>query len=119
MVGLAFAQIITAAHACSILAQGSPPGTALAEPAVSQAMPTDCPEMAKKSGSTLNVCVSHCDFGQQVDAHADVPIAAIAPQPPLLIRPVGRLIPTSGEHLALLAALAAPPPQLLFSRFLI
>jgi hypothetical protein len=119
MVGLAFAQIITAAHACSILTLASPQGPVQAEPPVGQAMPTDCGEMAKQSDSTINVCVSHCDFGQQVDAHADAPAAAISPQPPLLIRPVGPLIPASGEHWSLPAALAAPPPQLLFSRFLI
>ena len=82
-------------------------------------MPADCPEMAKQSGSTLNVCLAHCDFGQQVDVHTDAPTAAIAPQVGLTVRPVRPLIPVDPESLSLIASVAAPPPLLLFSRFLI
>jgi hypothetical protein len=119
MLGLAFAQVVTAAHACSILGTPPLPGAALVEPAVGQAMPADCPEMAKILASTVNACVSHCELGQQVDVYGDAPMASVAPRPPLVVRLVGPLIPTSGEHSSLVAALAAPPPQLLFSRFLI
>jgi hypothetical protein len=75
--------------------------------------------MAKQSHSTLKLCVSHCDYGQQVDIHVDPPIAAIASQLPLLIRPVEPRLPAVAENAAVPVALATPPPQLLFSRFLI
>src|SRR5439155_3154868 len=119
MVGLAFAQVVTAAHACSISALASSQGPVQAEPFASQAMPTDCGEMAKRSGSPINVCVSHCDFGQQIDAQADAPTAAIVPHLPLIIRPVASRVPVNCDNWSRFASLAAPPPQLLFSRFLI
>jgi len=118
VVGLAFAQIATAAHACSIPAPASQPSMAGTADAA-QPMPADCPEMAKQSGSTLNACLSHCNFGQQVDLYPDAPTAAIAPQPPLIVRPVERFVAPGSERASLPVALAAPPAQLLFSRFLI
>ena len=118
IVGLAYAQVVTAAHACTMLAPGSQVPAQASVPA-DQAMPADCPEMAKQFDSSLNVCLSHCDFGQQVDVHTDVPTAAIAPQVALTIRLAVSHVCTNVDGTTLLASLAAPPPQLLFSRFLI
>jgi len=113
--GLAFAQVVTAGHACPMLGRASP---SLAQ--VAQTMPADCPQMAKQAGSTINVCVGHCFADEQVDAPANVPAALVAPQPALRVHlpdipvatvVVARLLPPSPS--------AAPPPQLRFSRFLI
>jgi hypothetical protein len=113
---LALAQVATATHACSLLEQVShAPGYAALG---AQELPSDCPAMAKQSGSTLNLCLSHCQLGQQVDVHAGAPTAAIAPQPPLTVQPVDQLVAAT-ESASLVVPLAAPPPQLLFSRFLI
>ena len=60
--GLLFAQIVTAAHACSTLAL--PPAHE------SSAMPADCAQSSVRIDSTINICVSHCDSGAQVDSHA-------------------------------------------------
>lgn len=115
---LVFAQGVTAAHVCSILAP-APQGLAQAGTPDAQVMPADCPAMAKESeGATANVCSSHCVFGQQVDARADAPTAAIAPQVSLKIRLVGPSGAANAEN-ALLAAPGAVVPRLLFSRFLI
>src|SRR5205814_369171 len=76
--GVLFAQIVTAAHACSALALS---------PAQEQsAMPADCPQSAAGIDSTINVCASHCDAGAQVDSDTDVPVVVMAPQPGLTIR---------------------------------
>ena len=45
--------------------------------------------MAKRSGSTVNVCQSHCLAGQHVYGQADAPTASIAPQVPLTVRVAG------------------------------
>jgi hypothetical protein len=114
---LALAQAVTSAHACSLFKRLSqaPAQAALAM----QQMPSDCPAMAKQSGSTLNLCLSHCQLGQQVDVYAGTPVAAIAPQPALTVQPVDQLVAAAAESTSLVAVVAAPPPQLLFSRFLI
>jgi len=116
MFGLAFAQVVTAAHACPMLA---PPAETPAQAASDSRAISDCAEMAKKAGSTLNVCQSHCFAVLQVDAQADIPIPAIAPQPALSMRPVVFSISTVIAQSTLASVSAAPPPLLRFSRFLI
>jgi hypothetical protein len=112
---LAFMQVGTAAHACTILNPISQPAPSSAV----QAMPADCPGMAEQTGSTVNVCESHCVGPQQIDAQADALTAPIAPQPALMVR-----LPDS----CTLALTAAPAPStigaarsvlLRFSRLLI
>jgi hypothetical protein len=110
MFALAFAQVVTAAHACP---------TGAASQASSPAMPSDCPEMAKQAVDTLNACLSHCDFGQQVDVQTDAPVAATAPQAALTIRLTDARIRTDVVSFSLFARAAGPPAQLVFSRFLI
>ncbi len=117
MLVLAFAQAVTAAHACPALSPGSP---SVAQTAQSDStMPADCPEMVKQANSTVNVCVSHCFADQQVAAQADAPAALVAPQPALLVHVTDPYIPTAAAVDLLLPIFAAPPPQLRFSRFLI
>jgi hypothetical protein len=116
MLVLAFAQAVTSAHACTGLNPASPP---VAQATQSGMMPADCPEMAKQADSTVNLCLSHCFADQQVDAQADAPCATVAPQPALLIHLSDPYVPTATASLSLLPIVAAPPPQLRFSRFLI
>ncbi len=117
MLVLAFAQAVTAAHACPVLDPASP---SPAQAAQSEAtMLADCPEMAKRANSTVNVCVSHCFADQQVDAQADAPAALVAPQPALVVDLTDPYVPTLATALSLLPVIAAPPAQLRFARFLI
>lgn len=118
MAGLAFAQVVTAVHACSILtlAAQSP---VQADSPIGQTMPANCTEMAKQSGSNVNVCESHCVFGQQVDVPTAAPIAATAPTVVLMIRQAAPSVPAGAARSSLVARAAAPPPLLLFSRFLV
>jgi len=116
MWSLAFAEAATAAHACAMLAS-APPGQAMQ--ASTQPMPPGCPEMAKRSGSTPNVCQLHCLAGQHVYGQVDVPSASIAPQVALTVRVADEYIPAHITTSSLAPLATAPPPQLLFSRFLI
>ena len=116
MWSLAFAQAVVAAHACSMLISVLP-GQATA--ASAQPMPPGCKGMAAQSNATLNVCESHCFAGQQVNGHADIPSASIAPQIALTVRVTEVFVPTYFTASSLAPLAAAPPPQLRFSRFLI
>src|SRR5437899_11170008 len=109
--GLLFAQIVTAAHACSTLAL--PPAQ---EPS---AMPADCAQSSVRIDSTINVCVSHCDSGAQVDSHADIPAPMLAPKLALTIRVADAYVPVVGDHVASFAQRAPPPPLAFSSRLLI
>ena len=117
MFSLGFAQAVTVAHACPILNPASLPiaPTVQSEPA----MPADCAEMAKQAQSTVNVCISHCFAGSQVDAQPDAPTALVAPQPALLVDVSDPWVPNVTAALSLQPVIAAPPPRLRFSRFLI
>lgn len=118
MLGFAFAQIVTAAHACSGLIDISQPTATSAAPDA-DAMPEGCADMSRTTGSTFNVCEAHCVVGQQVDVHTEAPMAAIAPQPALTVRLVDPRISARADARSPSAAASAPPPLLLFSRFLI
>src|SRR5215472_948646 len=104
---LAFAQAATAAHACVML--GST-WSAQAAQVSAQPMPPGCAEMAKRSGSTTNVCQSHCLAGQHAYGQMDVPTAAIAPQASLIAR--GAVTPVPAYFTpSLFAPLAAALPS--------
>ena len=118
MLGVVFAQIVTAAHACSLAVSTSQAPTPVVQLA-DEAMPVDCTAMAKRVATSANVCESHCDYGQQIDVHPDVPIAGISPQPALTVRPMLPLAPDLLGATFLYAQSTAPPVSILFSRFLI
>ena len=109
--GLLFAQIVTAAHACSTLAL--PPAHE------SSAMPADCAQSSVRIDSTIKVCVSHCDSGAQVDSHADIPVPMIAPQSVLIIRAADVHPRVAGDKPLSSAQRAPPLPLALSSRLLI
>jgi hypothetical protein len=112
---LAFAQAVTAAHACAMLGSASP---TQAGQTSTPPMPPGCAEMAKRSGSTTNVCQWHCLAGQHVYGQMDVPTASIAPQPSLTLRGVETPVPAYFTALSFAPLSAAPPSRLRFSRFL-
>jgi hypothetical protein len=116
VLGLLFAQFVAAAHACTV-AFSPPAPVAIVASAVDDAMPSDCAGNAKRTNA--NVCESHCTHGQQIDADADAPVAAIAPQPALTVRVPSRIAPRSFDTIALHARSTAPPLSILFGRFLI
>jgi len=115
MLGLVFAQIVTAAHACPSLPVAS--DTAVVQPAV-EGM-ASCQDLADKANDNANVCQSHCLVGQQVDTQADAPIAAIAPREALTVHIVDLSETRAREFSSLPALGVAAPPLLRFSRLLI
>jgi hypothetical protein len=81
-------------------------------------MHADCAGMANQPHSTANVCIAHCAGNDQSNANADVPTAAIAPQPALNVRlSVDYVLARSA--VSLVSPTAAPPPHLRFARLLI
>jgi hypothetical protein len=114
---LVFAQAVTAAHACPALDPSAAPMARATQ--VDAAMPADCPEMARQANSSVNTCWAHCYADPQVDAHNYVPAASVAPQTALLVRHANPDLPNLVPAQWLLPVMAAPPPQLRFSRFLI
>lgn len=117
MLGVVFAQIVTVAHACTLVVPESQ-AAALVQ-AADGTMPSDCAAMAKRVATNAKVCDSHCAYGQQIDVQPDAPVAAIAPQPPLTVGVVSLIVPRSLDTIFLDARSTAPPVSLLFSRFLI
>jgi hypothetical protein len=117
-VGLVFAQLVTAAHACMLAVPSSQGVATIVEPA-DETMPSDCAAMAKPPAAKAKVCVAHCTFGQQIDVQADAPVAAIAPQPALTVSVASSNVRPSLDSSFLHARNTAPPVSLLFSRFLI
>lgn len=118
MLGFVFAQMVTAVHACPTLT------TAAAAPAQAATpdSPTnagDCASMAKQAGASVKVCESHCAAGNQVGTHAEAPAAALAPHPALTVRAILPAVPVAVAASTLSAVSAAPPPLILFTRFLI
>lgn len=114
---LVFAQAVTAAHACSTLDPISAPMAQATQ--VDAAMPADCPAMARQANSSVNTCWAHCYADPQVDAHDYAPAPLVAPQTALLVRLADPGLPNLVPAQWLLPVMAAPPPQLRFSRFLI
>ena len=116
VLGLLFAQFVTVAHACTVAFSPSLPAATVATP-VDDAMPSDCAGSAKRTD--VNVCESHCAYGQQIDVQSDAPVVAIAPQPALTVRVPQPIAPRSFHAIALHARSTAPPFAVLFGRFLI
>ncbi len=117
MLGIVFAQIVTAAHACTLVFPASQAAT-VAGPA-DDGMPGDCPEMAKRVSANAKICEAHCAYGHQIDVQFDTPVAAIAPQPALTVDVVSPIEPPSFDKTFLQARSTAPPVSVLFSRLLI
>lgn len=86
---------------------------------VNAAMPADCPEMAKQANSSDKACWSHCYADPQVDAYDYAPAPLVSPQTALLVQLAYPDIPARVFTQWLLPVIAAPPPKLRFSRFLI
>ena len=112
LLGWLFAQFVAIAHACPAL-------NATAATDTASSMPIDCATMAKQVDSNANICQSHCVAGEQVDTQAQVPAAAMSPQPALTIRVVDPQLVKSADRHAPGACGNDPPATLLFSRFLI
>jgi hypothetical protein len=117
VIGLLFAQITTAAHACTLVVPRSQTAT-FVEPA-DEAMASDCPAMAKRIAKNAKICDSHCAYGQQIDVQPDAPVAAIAPQPALMVSIAASTVLRPLDPIFLHTRSTAPPVSLLFSRFLI
>jgi hypothetical protein len=117
MLGVVFAQIVTAAHACTLTVPAFHAATSVQSAA--ETMPPDCAAMAKRAAANAKVCDSHCAYGQQIDVQPDTPVAAIAPQPALTIRIVPSSIQSLLDTYFLHARSTAPPVSLFLSRFLI
>jgi hypothetical protein len=115
MLGVVFAQVVTVAHACTLVVPVFHAAT-FVQPA-DETMPSDCP--AKGATANVKVCDSHCAYGQQIDVQSDAPVAAIAPQPALTVSVVSPAVRPLLETIFVHARSTAPPVSLLFSRFLI
>lgn len=117
MWSLAFAQAAMAAHACGM------PTSALGSPAQgiegASSMHAGCAGASSHSNPAPSACESHCYADQQVQGQADVPTASIAPQPALIARLAEAPVPAFFMASSLAQPAGAPPPQLLFVRFLI
>ena len=118
ILGWLFAQIVTVAHACPALAALEKNPSASSAGATSL-LSVDCEAMAKKAGSTTNVCQSHCVGGEQLGSDVPAPSAALASQPALVVRDCASYVPSAANAYASPPRGAGPPPTLLFSRFLI
>ena len=122
MLSMLFAQIVTAAHACSLLLSLVSVPVESAMQAVApdvDAMPADCAGAAKEPVSGANVCEAHCGAGVQLDIQAHPLEAALAPQSALIVHVADVDISRASIDVQLSALVAAPPLALLFSRFLI
>jgi len=116
LLGIVFAQIVTAAHACPSFASSS---DVVAMHADAGPVSPSCHDPARKAKDNANVCESHCLTGQQVDTQTDAPTAAMAPRTALTIPLVDHSAARTRELSSLPALVAAAPPLLRFARLLI
>jgi hypothetical protein len=108
---LAFAGVVTAAHACALV--GVPPdAVAAAEP-----MP-DCAEAAPAADPAASTCEAHCVAGQSLEAQSHAPVALATPQPALRIEVVHGPVHATLARANLRPLEAAPPPLVRFARLL-
>ena len=114
---LAFAGIVSAAHACSI----EHPSSSLQSVADGHAAdaPDDCAAMSGMHDAAANACQSHCIAGHQVSAQAEAPSALVAMRPVLRVASAERLLPAGGTSAQPSSIGAGPPPLLRFARLLI
>ena len=109
---LAFAGIVTAAHACALAASTPPDVVAAAEP-----MP-DCTESANAADAIANACETHCVAGQSLEAQGHAPAAMAAPHPALRIDVAEDAAHTTRARANRPPPVAAPPPLARFTRLL-
>jgi hypothetical protein len=108
-----------AVHACTI---GVPAiGTTDRAAFVSNDSATmpDCDEAGVKPAPGGKICAVHCQSDGQVDLGAVNPDPPLAPPVALSVSAVVPVITRLATTSALFAFIAAPPPRVLFSRFLI
>src|SRR5206468_2161853 len=124
------AQSAMAVHACSLALSGlpmSPPSEVVVT--ASEVVVTASEDgLSGGSGNGAGVpiqgedpvalCHFHCKGDPQIDAHADAPTAPIAPQPALMVVTRDQRLPASAAMTLLPVRSSAPPPLILFSRFL-
>jgi hypothetical protein len=110
-----------AVHACII--DASERGAASADQAAavandSAAMP-DCSNAAGKAAADVKICAAHCTAGAQVDTGSLAAIPPLAPQSALTVSVALPALLQPALARLFVARSGAPPPQLLFTRFLI
>jgi hypothetical protein len=99
-----FAQWAVSAYACPELT-GPVSAPAAAEPM------HDCDEMAGLDAGAPNLCLAHCQFGQQTFDHSAQPAAAPAAVPPLFVAlPDLAASETASRASNMLRLTAAAPP---------
>ncbi len=109
---LAFAGVVTAAHACALAANVPPDAVLAAEP-----MP-DCAEAARATDADTNTCVAHCVAGQSLEAQGHAPVALAAVQPALRIEIADEVVSATLARANLRPLEAAPLPLVRFTRLL-
>ena len=110
---LGFAQAVTFAHACPVVAN------ALQMQAQAASMPADCPDMAHHAASTRNACLSHCAAGDEVTSAPDMVPLPVARLDALVVALADPHAGAGAPPAAPPAPAAAPPPRLRYARFLI
>ena len=116
LLGVVFAQIVTAAHACPSFVPSSDSAVVHTS---ADSVSANCHELAHKAQDNANVCESHCLTGQQVDTQTDAPTAVIAPRIALTVSVIDHSTVRTRELSSLPALGAAAPPLLRFARLLI
>ena len=109
---LAFAGVVTAAHACTLAANVPPDAVWAAEP-----MP-DCAEAAPAADAAASTCEAHCVAGQSLEAQSHAPVALTAPQPALRIEVVHGPVHAMLARANLRSLEATPSPLVRFTRLL-
>jgi len=110
---LGFAQAVTFAHACPVVA------SALQIQAQAASMPADCPDMAHHAASTRNACLSHCAAGDEVTSASDIVPVPVARLDALVVALADPYAGVGAPPAAPPSPAAAPPPRLRYARFLI
>ena len=120
LAALLFAQGALVAYACP----GLTPALAV-NPGISEraAMPADCAQMGDMSamdGSTPNLCVAHCQLGQQSTDHPDAPSLPPVMRNALYVATADPALPGSAQRAfacARTASSTAPPHSILHCCF--
>ena len=117
---LLFAQGAVATYACPAL-MGARDQSAAETQMV--AMPADCEQMgpmAAMDSNTPNLCLAHCQSGQQSNGHADAPtVPSIMPSVFIISLPDPEALASSGRHFASerIPAADSPPHTILHCCF--
>ena len=117
---LLFVQGAVAAYACPALRGALDQPVAGTQKA---AMPADCEQMdpmAAMDSNTPNLCLAHCQAGQQSNGHADAPtVPPIMASILIVSLPDPEALASSGRHFASerIPAAASPPHAILHCCF--